>query len=148
MRLGSCAGQLAGSLSLSYTLLSFSHERLLRLPLISVSFQSRHNFLRFLDDSLLKSCTFKIHVFPEVTPCHSPNCSRRAEQQGHGILGAMSSKRRQIVTRQHGVTSNVELLQVEFIAPHMKGYYHRYHHTVSITFLVHTHCTNKLPCCL
>jgi hypothetical protein len=139
-------------------LVSFSYE----LTRDFYQFTFSDNFLRFREASLLKSCSFKTHVFRDVTPCRWPNGSRRFERQ-HGFIFKghsaylswrrdISSKRRQLVTYQHGVTSNVELIQVEFIAPSWRLIITRITSTVSIitiTFFIakghYTHCTSGFP---
>ena len=76
----SSAGQLTASLSLFNALVSFSYERA-EAPLIYYQFSFSNNFLLFREAILLKSCSFKIHVFRDVTPCRWPNGSRRFERQ-------------------------------------------------------------------
>jgi len=82
MWLDSCAAQLTASLSLFQAKVSFSYE----LTRAEASFDFHqfsisNNFLRFREASLLKSCSFKIQVFRDVTPCRWPNGFRRFERQ-------------------------------------------------------------------
>jgi hypothetical protein len=70
------------SLSLFNPLVSFTNELTrAEAPFDFFQFSVSNNFLRFREASLLKSCSFKIHVFRDVTPCCWPNGSRRFERQ-------------------------------------------------------------------
>lgn len=127
MWLYSCVGQLTASLSLFSALVLFSYEPTrAQAALDFYQFSASNNFSSVTRGQLteicvaLKSTSFGMWrrvagIVPDVW-----NYSTGFIFKGHSVIWSwrrdVSSKSRQLVTHQHGVTSNVALLQVEFIA--------------------------------